>query len=398
MNIISPVPISFLCLLPLVPSYLTCLFLSLLDDTHVLHCTSEGHENHTLSKGIKRKLSSNCPEEIYIPTKRVSPFLNTPQESKEEKKKILKISILKLKEIDDAEIFLRRSVLINNTMKRMQSELSKDRMKQMNLLTYNRRRRRQQLEYDILSNDCLSKSVLFDDPFLGGDKITDDMTDTLMNNLASKLGVSIPSLSGVKDKTTYDLLASDPESSEGDPSERNSESMNIADSTCKNGGISNRTKWINPNQTVSSGFSEPETHDIGHVSTRSSDDHHDISDIYACDTKELFHSTFENNDYEHKIKLGNSIILEDKSYTNPCRDSLRQTTCEKDFCLECAKVSNSLDYGSNDRNGIDEIHLGENVNLGSGQEANHTFHNLPEPVMNVSKTSQTNTNQHLCET
>lgn len=104
---------------------------------------------------------------------------------------MLKISIQKLKAIEDAEIFLRRSVLINNTMKRLQNELCKEKLKQKSLSNYCRRKRKQLLEYDILSNDCLSKTFLFDDPFLGGDKITDDMTDTLMNNLANKLGVSV---------------------------------------------------------------------------------------------------------------------------------------------------------------------------------------------------------------
>ncbi|XP_071161643.1 uncharacterized protein [Mytilus edulis] len=63
------------------------------------------------------------------PTKRISPFLNTPKERKEERRKVLKITVQKLKLIDDPEHFLRRSVLINNTLKKVQKEIRDEKAK-----------------------------------------------------------------------------------------------------------------------------------------------------------------------------------------------------------------------------------------------------------------------------
>ena len=45
---------------------------------------------------------------------------------KEERKKVLKMSVRKLKQIEDPETFLCRSVLINNTMKRIQTEIREE--------------------------------------------------------------------------------------------------------------------------------------------------------------------------------------------------------------------------------------------------------------------------------
>ena len=54
-------------------------------------------------------------------------FLSRPSlrryKAKEERKRVLKVSVRKLKDIDDPEVFLRRSVLVNNTMKRLQTEI-----------------------------------------------------------------------------------------------------------------------------------------------------------------------------------------------------------------------------------------------------------------------------------
>ena len=46
--------------------------------------------------------------------------------AKEERKRVLKVSVRKLKDIDDPEVFLRRSVLVNNTMKRLQTEIREE--------------------------------------------------------------------------------------------------------------------------------------------------------------------------------------------------------------------------------------------------------------------------------
>ncbi|KAL1138880.1 hypothetical protein AAG570_008942 [Ranatra chinensis] len=47
---------------------------------------------------------------------------------KEERRKVLKISVNKLKKIEDPESSLRRSVLINNTMKRLQREAREEKL------------------------------------------------------------------------------------------------------------------------------------------------------------------------------------------------------------------------------------------------------------------------------
>ena len=59
----------------------------------------------------------------FRPLKRVSPFLNTPKQRKDEKRKVLRMSYEKLRGIDDPERCLLRSVLIHNTARKMQMEL-----------------------------------------------------------------------------------------------------------------------------------------------------------------------------------------------------------------------------------------------------------------------------------
>ena len=148
---------------------------------------SDDDINKSLRKGKKRKAEFEEFDEIFVPPKRISPFLNTPKEKKEERKKVLKISIQKLKHLEDPEHFLRRSVLINNTMKRLQTEVREEKMKQPK---YGRRNKAVDFSYGMLNNNCLSSSYMYDDPFLCNvhEKITDDMTDTLMSNLRDRLG------------------------------------------------------------------------------------------------------------------------------------------------------------------------------------------------------------------
>lgn len=136
----------------------------------------------TTHQGHKRKAEEAQINETYIPSKRISPFLNTPKERKDERKKVLKISIKKLKQLDDPEIFLRRTVLVNNTMKRLQTEVRDEKLRTRK---HEMSRKKIYCGYGVLNNNCLSNSYLFDDPFLSGvhEKITDDMTDTLMHNV-----------------------------------------------------------------------------------------------------------------------------------------------------------------------------------------------------------------------
>ncbi|KAI0226175.1 hypothetical protein LSAT2_023139 [Lamellibrachia satsuma] len=62
----------------------------------------------------------------YRAAKRLSPLLNTPKQRKEEKRRILRLSAQKLRETQDPESCLRRSVLVNNTLLRIQRELRDD--------------------------------------------------------------------------------------------------------------------------------------------------------------------------------------------------------------------------------------------------------------------------------
>lgn len=55
-------------------------------------------------------------------------MISAKYRQKEERRKVLKISINKLKKIEDPESSLRRSVLINNTMKRLQKEAREEKM------------------------------------------------------------------------------------------------------------------------------------------------------------------------------------------------------------------------------------------------------------------------------
>ncbi|XP_014259504.1 probable WRKY transcription factor protein 1 [Cimex lectularius] len=55
-------------------------------------------------------------------------MISAKYRQKEERRKVLKISINKLKKIEDPESSLRRSVLINNTMKRLQKEAREEKL------------------------------------------------------------------------------------------------------------------------------------------------------------------------------------------------------------------------------------------------------------------------------
>ena len=147
--------------------------------------TETGQGEYELTKHcVKRKADNNDCDEVYIPSKRVSPFLNTPKERKDEMKSVLKICMRKIKELNDPEVFLRRSVLVNNLTKRLQSELQQDKHKNRKFSSY---KGKFFSDYKVLNNSCWSDTYLCDDPFLSGshDIITDDMTDTLINNVLS---------------------------------------------------------------------------------------------------------------------------------------------------------------------------------------------------------------------
>ncbi|XP_028128627.2 uncharacterized protein LOC114324907 isoform X1 [Diabrotica virgifera virgifera] len=69
----------------------------------------------------------------YCPPKNRPSMISAKYRQKEERRKVLKISINKLKKIEDAEVSLCRSVLINNTMKRLQREAKEEKLQKQQL-------------------------------------------------------------------------------------------------------------------------------------------------------------------------------------------------------------------------------------------------------------------------
>lgn len=80
------------------------------------------------NRGIKRKLThedvfSHDPVTFRPPKRRLSPFLNTPKQRKDDRRQVMRVSAAKLRAIDNPEAFLRRSVLINNQFKKLRKEV-----------------------------------------------------------------------------------------------------------------------------------------------------------------------------------------------------------------------------------------------------------------------------------
>lgn len=96
----------------------------------------------------------------YPPRNRPS-MISSKYKQKEERRKVLKISLNKLKKIDDPEASLCRSVLINNTMKRLQQE------------TRNEKLQKQQLSYPRCYNDDSYLNIKSE--FLKNDKPVEDI-------------------------------------------------------------------------------------------------------------------------------------------------------------------------------------------------------------------------------
>ncbi|KAJ8308066.1 hypothetical protein KUTeg_012940 [Tegillarca granosa] len=149
------------------------------------------------SMGVKRKLDNNDFDELLdrLPPKRISPFLNTPKERKEERRKVLKMSVQKLRKMEDPEHFLCRSVLINNTLKKVQKEIREE--KQKSHQGYKSCIYRLRPTYDVLNKGYLHSSSqsqhgyvsVYDDPFVtpgDNDKLSDDITDSLVESIEEK--------------------------------------------------------------------------------------------------------------------------------------------------------------------------------------------------------------------
>lgn len=69
----------------------------------------------------------------YSPPKNRPSMISAKYRQKEERRKVLKISLNKLKKIEDPESSLCRSVLINNTMKRLQKEARDEKVQKQQL-------------------------------------------------------------------------------------------------------------------------------------------------------------------------------------------------------------------------------------------------------------------------
>lgn len=129
------------------------------DKGHVGGHDTEMREVFQRSKGAKRRIN-DIDDEIFLeptPPKRMSPFLNTPKERKEERRKVLRISIQKFRQMEDPEHFLRRSVLINNTLKKVQKEIRDEKQKSFQGYKSCVYRLRPTYDYDI-TNNCYLQS------------------------------------------------------------------------------------------------------------------------------------------------------------------------------------------------------------------------------------------------
>ncbi|XP_064621311.1 uncharacterized protein LOC135484111 [Lineus longissimus] len=175
--------------------------------------------------GLKRKLEEepDCAEaELGLRPRKISPYLNTPKQRREERRKILRISVQKLRAIDDPELFLRRSVLINNTMKRMQQEIREEKMRKefYGFTPYGAFiRRRPHIGYDVMNNSYLSPygHHIFDDslslapaPPSDCDKLAEDaQADSILHSLSTDDNIPCPITSN-----TCTLSATSPLTSE----------------------------------------------------------------------------------------------------------------------------------------------------------------------------------------
>lgn len=103
----------------------------------------------------------------YPPRNRPS-MISAKYKQKEERRKVLKISLNKLKKIDDPEANLCRSVLINNTMKRLQQETRDEKLQ------------KQQLSYPRCYNNDSYLNIKTE--FLKNEKTVEDVTSNFTSN------------------------------------------------------------------------------------------------------------------------------------------------------------------------------------------------------------------------
>ncbi|XP_046381333.2 SERTA domain-containing protein 4-like [Haliotis rufescens] len=137
-------------------------------------------------RGLKRKCPLDSCENIseIVPSKRISPFLNTPKQRKDERRKVLRISIQKLRQMEDPEHFLRRSVLINNTVRRMQSEIREEKRTTSVSKGYPFYKRKNGYDYEVVNNSYLSSAAFCEEHIQVADgNMGDEVTDALVQSL-----------------------------------------------------------------------------------------------------------------------------------------------------------------------------------------------------------------------
>ncbi|KFM61393.1 hypothetical protein X975_01386, partial [Stegodyphus mimosarum] len=102
--------------------------------------SSSSSSSSSSSDGQEDDHSAEADDEDYIPRRRGPQMWNSRQRWKDERKKVLKMSINKLAEIEDPELCLLRSVLINNTIKKLHLDIRNERQAKL-------RHRQQRMDY-----------------------------------------------------------------------------------------------------------------------------------------------------------------------------------------------------------------------------------------------------------
>ncbi|KAG5893758.1 hypothetical protein JTB14_001203 [Gonioctena quinquepunctata] len=121
-------------------------------------------------------------------------MISAKYRQKEERRKVLKTSLNKLKKIDDPEASLCRSVLINNTMKKLQDEARNEKLQKQLLnypLSYNKDNCRN-LTTDIIKNDVQNTNLSEIQSLLSGDFDNQDsrQTEATDNDCAENVGIN----------------------------------------------------------------------------------------------------------------------------------------------------------------------------------------------------------------
>uniref|UniRef100_A0A1B6C7A8 SERTA domain-containing protein n=1 Tax=Clastoptera arizonana TaxID=38151 RepID=A0A1B6C7A8_9HEMI len=138
------------------------------------------HNNNTISNkeeeddifNSSRGYGSFCTGRPNRPT-----MISAKYRQKEERRKVLKISINKLKKIEDPESSLRRSVLINNTMKKLQKETREEKLGKQTSSSY------RCFTPDFLKDDENTVESLAPSPMRSSDQLADitNLPEVCMN-------------------------------------------------------------------------------------------------------------------------------------------------------------------------------------------------------------------------